>query len=102
MQDRRCTYNVTLWHVRVTIVESGQAIIITYCEFVCVCVCVFVALGIQRAMRIAPYCHLWPAPIYNIFSTLSHKRHDFRKEKKMRVLIFSTGFVRNISCSKKN
>jgi hypothetical protein len=34
------------------------------------------------------------------FSSLSHKRHDFRKtviEPKMCVLIFSTSFVRNIS-----
>ena len=39
------------------------------------------------------------------FSTLSHKRHDFREksyEHKMRVLIFSTTLVRNISHSKKN
>ena len=38
-------------------------------------------------------------------STLSHKRHDFRKkvvEHKMFVLIFSTTFVWNISHSKKN
>jgi hypothetical protein len=27
----------------------------------------------------ASYCHLWPAPLYNIFPTLSHKRQDFRK-----------------------
>jgi hypothetical protein len=39
------------------------------------------------------------------FSTLSHKRHDFRKkvmEHKMYVLILSTTFVWNISHSKKN
>jgi hypothetical protein len=44
----------------------------------------------------APYCHLWPTRLYNIFSTLSHKRHDFRKkaiEYKMCVLIFSTNFA---------
>jgi len=40
-----------------------------------------VALGTQHAMRHAPYGHLWPAPLYNIFSTLSHKRHDFRAKK---------------------
>jgi hypothetical protein len=41
------------------------------------------------------------------FSTLSHKRHDFRKisvvtERKMCVPIFTTTFVRNIFHSKKN
>jgi predicted transcriptional regulator len=43
------------------------------------------------------------APPY--FSTLSHKRHDFREkvtEHKMCVLTFSTAFVGNIFCSKKN
>ena len=41
----------------------------------------------------APYCQLCPAPLYNIFSTLSHKLHDFRKqfiEHKMYVSSFST------------
>jgi hypothetical protein len=40
-----------------------------------------------------------------IFSILSHKRHDFRKdviENKTCVLIFSTNFIRNISSYKKN
>ena len=36
--------------------SSGKAISIAYC------VCVFVALGIQYALRM----HLWPAPLYNI------------------------------------
>jgi hypothetical protein len=39
------------------------------------------------------------------FSTLSHKRHDFRKkviERKMCVLTFCTNFVWNVSHSKKN
>jgi hypothetical protein len=39
------------------------------------------------------------------FSTLSHKRHDLKKkaiEHKMRVLILSTSFVRDISHFKKN
>jgi hypothetical protein len=26
------------------------------------------------------YCHLWPVWLYHIFSTLSHKRHGFRKK----------------------
>ena len=44
-------------------------------------------------------------PATQHFSTLSHKRHDFRNkvtEHKMCVLIFSTTFVRNIFHSKKN
>ena len=28
----------------------------------------------------APYFRMWPAPLYSIFSTLSHKRHAFEKE----------------------
>ena len=66
----------------------GYTISITYS------VCVSVALVIQHAH--APYCHLWPAPLYNIFYTLSHKQHDFREkviEHKMCILIFSTTFI---------
>ena len=51
------------------------------------------------------YCHLCHAPLCSIFSTLSHKRHDFRKkitEHKMCVLIFCTTFVWNICHYKKN
>jgi len=51
-----------------------KAKIITYSEWVSV------ALGIENTIRNAPYCHLWPAPLYDIFSTLSHKRYDFRKK----------------------
>jgi len=58
-----------------------------------------------------PYCHLWPAGLYNF--PHSHKWHDFRGgweggwgegviENEMRVLIFSKILVWNISHSKKN
>ena len=46
-----------------------------------VCVCVFVALGIRHAMRMHRIV-ICGQPRSTIFlSTLSHKRHDFRKKK---------------------
>ena len=44
--------------------------------------CVFVALVIQRAMRLR-HSHLWPAR-FTSFSTLSLKQHHFRKKEKKR------------------
>ena len=44
----------------------------------------------------APYCHLWPASLYDDFPTLSRKRYVLRKkvtEHKMCVLIFFKKFV---------
>ena len=64
-------------------------------EYYTTSVCVFVNLGIQPAMRMCRIviCRL---PRSTVFSTLSHKRHDFRKEvteNQMRAWIFSTNFV---------
>ena len=56
--------------------------------------CARVALLIQHATLNAPCVVMCPLALY--FSTLSHKRCDFRKkviEHKMCVLIFSTTFV---------
>ena len=39
---------------------SGKAISITYSECVC-------SLSYPACNAHAPYCHLWPAPLYNIF-----------------------------------
>ena len=51
--------NVTMWRVRVTIV----AVVNKYHIF-SVCVC---SLRYPACNTHAPYCHLWPAPLYNIF-----------------------------------
>ena len=63
--------NITLKRVRVTVVVEKQYI--TYCE------CVFVALVIQHDNTHAPY---YVASVtclaLQYFSTLSHKRYDFR------------------------
>ena len=66
---------------------SGKVIRITYTE------CVFVTLGIQHAKHMLDACLT-----LQYFSTLSHKRHGFRKKKtviehKTCVFIFSTTFV---------
>jgi hypothetical protein len=93
IQYRQCTYNVTLRRVR-TINEKHKYYVFWVCSLCC-----------AACNANAPYCHLWPAPFYNIFSNLSHKRHDFRKnvtEYKMCVVISSTNLVRNIFHSVKN
>jgi len=53
----QCMYNVTLRHVRITIVACKSSMI--YSE------CVSVALAIQQAMR-RRHIDMWPAPLYSI------------------------------------
>jgi len=73
---------------------------------VCVCVraCVC-SLKDPACNAHAPYCHLWPAPLYIIFPHYIINGTIFGggsiTEHKMCVLIFSTMFVGNTSHSKK-
>jgi hypothetical protein len=71
--------------------------------------CVPGTLFIQHAKRIRRTAHVLMSEAclaLPYFSTLSFKRHDFFVEKvtehKKCVMNFSTSFVRNIFCSKKN
>ena len=41
----------------------------------------FVALCILQCNAHAPYCHLWPAPLHNIFPHYLINGHDFRGKK---------------------
>ena len=68
------------------------------------CTCVHVSLLIQHATRMRHIVTSLVAPLAPpYFSTLSHKRYDFRKkliEYKMCVLFFSTTFyLKHISFS---
>ena len=83
-QDWKCMYNITLRRYHETNVAAERQQVL---HVLCVCV----ALVTQHAK----YCHLWPAYLYSIFLTLSHKRHEFRKQvikHKISILILSTGF----------
>ena len=67
-QDRHYTSNVTVKRVRAITVEVDTQ---SYSG------CVFIALGIQREMRLHNIV-VFGLPGSTIFSTLSHKRHNFR------------------------
>jgi hypothetical protein len=82
LQDRQCVYNGTLWRVGSTTAEvEKQYLLHIYAE------CDFVALGIQRAMRLL---HIAICGVCGseYFSTLSHLGHDFRKKMFMENKMF--------------
>ena len=49
-----------------------------YILWACVCILRYAACNAHTL-----HCHLWFPPLYNIFSTLSHKGYDFRKKNKL-------------------
>ena len=101
------TYNVTMRLVHETIVVVEKQSVCT-CVYVGVgararvCACTRVVLRTQRSAILSCAASMVPP----CFSTLSHKRHDFRKKShgtlKMCSLIFSTTFIWNIPHSKMN
>ena len=95
-------YNVTLRRVRETIVAVEKKEVLHVCVFLhaargCpgACMCVRVALLSLHATRMRHIVSFVASLAPPHFSTLSHKRHDFRKnvtEYKICAFIFSTTF----------
>ena len=99
-RQRHCTYNVTFRRVHATTVAVENQWV-SHNLGVCIC-----SLRCPACNAHAPYCHLRPAPLYNIFNHIFTQTAQFSKKKnltehEMCVLILSTAFVWNISHSKK-
>ena len=89
-QNRTSPYPVTsvlgnrLLHLQRDATNSNDGVIseppqsLHLCVFVC-------SFRYPACSARASYCHLWPDRLYNIFSTLAHKRHDFRKKKSLNI-----------------
>jgi hypothetical protein len=94
---RKCRYNVTVKRVRVAIVavESNKY----YMFWVSV-----YSLSYPACSAHAPYCHLWPVRIWNIFQGyLINCTISVKKWLSMKYMFwFSATFVLNISHSEKN
>jgi len=97
LQFRQCMYNLTLMYVKTTIVAAKSSM--CYIFWTCVCSLIYPIWNVLE-----PFGHLWLVQLYFLFSTLSHKWHDFREEPLniKCVLVSSTNFVSNISHSRNN
>jgi hypothetical protein len=42
-------------------------------------------------------CHLWPALLYSMFFSLSHKWHDFRQKKLLNIMYVFRVSLRSLS-----
>ena len=86
--------------VRATAVTVENQLVL-HTSRVCVCSLTYLVWNVH-----APYCHLWSAPLYNIFPHYLINGMIFGEKKviehKMCVLIFCTTFIWKISHSKKN
>ena len=74
-QDMNRRYNVTTRRVLPTIAAVEKPWVL-HKLIVCICSLTYPACNAH-----APYCHLWSAPLYNIFPHYVKKRKDFRKRK---------------------
>jgi len=96
-QHWQCTYERNIERRSLNYRCRGKTISVTYSE------CISEALGIPHAPYYIVIAGLSRSTIF--FCTLSHKRHEFRKdvlEHKMCVLIPSTTYAWNNSHSRKN
>jgi hypothetical protein len=82
-RNKTSNVHVTLGRVRVTAVAVAS--IKYYIFWVCMC-----SLRYPACNAHAPYCHLWPFRLKNIFPTLSHKQRDFPENNFF--FMFSTTF----------
>jgi len=67
-------YNVTMMRVHVTNVPVEKLLVYIFC------VCVF-SLRYPARNAHAPYCHLWPVQLYQIFPQYLINKTIFRKKK---------------------
>ena len=100
LQDRQCTYNVTMRCVRVTIVVVEEQFHIPCSD------CMFCSLTYPACTVHAPIIlSIVGCLVVPYFSALSHRRHAFRGKKVTDikcVLVFFTTFVWKFSHTKKN
>ena len=75
IQDRQCTYNVTLRRIRAAIVAVEKHWVLQNLS-VCICNLWYPACDVRE-----PYFHLWPAPFYNIFPRFFISSTIFEKKR---------------------
>ena len=87
LQNKQCTYYITLWRVCVTSVAMDKVISITYSE----CAPVALIISIQCACAFL-YCHLWPAWPYHISPHYIINGTVFERKKEKKILNINVRF----------